>query len=174
MPDPMHTKVCLSDSVSGSPVLTLFLVPEPRVAGASMLHLVEQTPLVRGREPRTDPTLVDWLQGHGAPAIRTSFVAFGPGLHDPRRVHGVLHDHFIAEPAPIGLDIDDPDELTRLSLLPEHPLGSRRIDDFHTHAVRTAMFAVYQHFGVDQRIPLMYHGYAEPEDGWFEPPAAQA
>ncbi|APA95941.1 hypothetical protein [Nocardia seriolae] len=180
MPDPMRTKVCLCDSMSGSPVLSLFLVPEPRVRGASVLHLLEQTPLsaetaLSARSiPRTDPRLVQWLQAHGSPAIRTSFHAFGAGQHDPRRVHAVLHDHFIVDPGPIGLDMDDPDEMTRLALLPEHWLGPRRIDDFHDRAVRDAMLAVYRHFGVDRRIPLMYHGYAEPEDGWFEVPAAQA
>ncbi|WP_040812212.1 hypothetical protein [Nocardia concava] len=174
MPDPTHTKVCLCDSTSGSPVLSLFLVPEPRVPGASVLHLVEQTSLSARSIPRANPHLVDWLQAHGSPAIRTRFLAFGAGRHDPHRVHAVLHDHFIADPGPIGLDMDDPDEMTRLALLPEHWLGPRRIDDFHDHAVRSAMLAVYRHFGVDRRIPLMYHGYAEPEDGWFEVPAAQA
>ncbi|MEV6767182.1 hypothetical protein AB0N05_00970 [Nocardia sp. NPDC051030] len=175
MPDPMHTKVCLSDRVSGAPVLSLFLVPEPRVPGGSMLHLVEQTPLVAGRT-RPNPTLIDWLQAqHVSPAISTRFYAFTAGPHDPHRVHAVLHDHFIADPEPpIGLDIDDPIELTRLAVLPEHPLGPRRIDDFHDRAVRGAMLAVYRHFGVDRRIPLVYHGYAEPDDGWFEVPAAEA
>lgn len=180
MPDPMRTKVCLADSLSGSPVLSLFLVPEPRVPGAGVLHLVEQTtlavrtPLSETRIPRPNPHLIDWLQAHGAPNIRTRFRAFGEGQHDPHRVHVVLHDHYIADPEPIGLDMDDPDEMTRLALLPEHWLGPRRIDDFHDYAVRTAMLAVYRHFGVDRRIPLMYHGYAEPEDGWFEIPAAEA
>ncbi|MTE17337.1 hypothetical protein [Nocardia aurantiaca] len=174
MPDPMRTKVCLSDSLSGSPVLSLFLVPEPRVPGASVLHLLEQTPLSVKSIPRPDPHLVDWLQEHGSPGIRTRFFAFGAGQHDPHKLHAVLHDHFIVDPGPIGLDMDDPDEVTRLALLPEHWLGPRRIDDFHDHAVRAAMLAVYRHFGVDQRIPLMYHGYAEPEDGWFEVPAAEA
>ncbi|MFF2556051.1 hypothetical protein ACFVUS_33920 [Nocardia sp. NPDC058058] len=173
MPDPMATKVYLADKVSGAPALTLFLVPEPRVPGAAMLHLLEQTPLT-GRIPRPNATLVDWLQVHCTPAVRTRFLAFRPGIHDPARVRAVLHDHFIADPAPIGLDLDDPAELTRLALLPEHALGARRIDDFHDQAVRTAMLAVYRHFGVDRRIPLMYHGFAEPEDGWFEEPAAQA
>ncbi|MFE3193509.1 hypothetical protein ACFXHA_31215 [Nocardia sp. NPDC059240] len=174
MPDPMRTKVCLSDSMSGSPVLSLFLVPEPRVPGASVLHLLEQTPLSARSIPRPNPHLIDWLQAHGSPAIRTRFYALHGGHPEPRDVHAVLHDHFIVDPGPIGLDADDPDELTRLSLLPEHWLGRRRIDDFHDHAVRTAMLAVYRHFGVDRRIPLMYHGFAEPEDGWFEEPAAQA
>ncbi|MGW4241868.1 hypothetical protein [Nocardia sp. NPDC004722] len=174
MPDPMRTKVCLSDSMSGSPVLSLFLVPEPRVPGASVLHLLEQTTLSARSIPRPNPHLIDWLQAHGSPAIRTRFYALRTEPHDPGERHAVLHDHFIADPGPIGLDADDPDELTRLSLLPEHWLGRRRIDDFHDHAVRTAMLAVYRHFGVDRRIPLMYHGFAEPEDGWFEVPAAQA
>ncbi|WP_067721786.1 hypothetical protein [Nocardia yamanashiensis] len=174
MPDPMHTKVCLADRRTGDPVLTLFLVPEPRVPGASILHLLEQTPLT-GRVLRPNPTLIDWLQGHRTPAIRARFLAFTPGRADPRRVHSVLHDHFIADPEPpIGLDLADQAELTRLSLLPEHDLGPRRIDDFHDRAVRSAMLAVYRHFGVDRRIPLLYHGYAAAEDGWFEVPAAQA
>ncbi|WP_067572351.1 hypothetical protein [Nocardia acidivorans] len=173
MPDPMATKVYLADRVSGSPALTLFLVPDPRVAGGSMLHLLEQAPLT-GRIPRPNATLVDWLQVHGSPAVRTRFLAFGPGTRDPVRTRTVLRDHFIADPAPMGLDLDDPEEITRLSLLPEHQLGARRIDDFHDAAVRTAMLAVYRHFGVDRRIPLMYHGFAEPEDGWFEEPAAEA
>ncbi|MEU1429889.1 hypothetical protein ABZ412_22685 [Nocardia sp. NPDC005746] len=181
MPDPMRTKVCLSDSVSGSPVLSLFLVPEPRVPGAGVLHLVEQAPLAAGPRwspdpiPSPNPHLVEWLHAHGAPSIRTRFLAFTAGQHDPHRMHVVLHDHFIADPEPpMGLDADDPDELARLELLPEHWLGPRRIDDFHNYAVRSAMLAVYRHFGVDRRIPLMYHGYAEPEDGWFEIPAAEA
>ncbi|WP_405134875.1 hypothetical protein [Nocardia sp. NBC_01388] len=173
MPDPMTTKVYLSDRLSGSPALTLFLVPDPRVHGGSMLHLLEQTPLT-GRIPRRNAVLVDWLQVHCSPAVRTRFRAFGPGIHDPGRARAVLHDHFIADPAPMGLDIDDPAEMLRLALLPEHDLGVRRIDDFHDRAVRTAMLAVYRHFGVDRRIPLVYHGFAEPEDGWFEEPAAQA
>lgn len=174
MPNPMRTKVCLCDSLSGSPVLSLFLVPEPRVVGSSVLHLVEQTPLSASSIPRPNPHLIDWLQEHGSPAIRTRFLAFGPGQHDPHGVHAVLHDHFIVDPGPIGLDMDDPDEMSRLALLPEHWLGPRRIDDFHDLAVRNTMLAVYEHFGVDRRIPLMYHGYAEPEDGWFEVPAAEA
>lgn len=174
MPDPMTTKVYLSDRLSGSPALTIFLVPEPRVAGASMLHLLEQAPLSGGRLPRPNRTLVDWLQVHSSPAVHTRFGAFRSGVHDPGRVRAVLHDHFIADPAPIGLDMDDPEEMTRLALLPEHALGARRIDDFHDHAIRSAMLAVYRHFGVDRRIPLMYHGFAEPEDGWFEVPAADA
>ncbi|MFI1911759.1 hypothetical protein [Nocardia sp. NPDC020380] len=175
MPDPMHTKVCLADIMSGSPVLSLFLVPEPRVRGGSVLHLLEQVPLSARRTPRADPALVSWLQAqHTSPAIRTRYLAFRPGLHDPHRAHAILHDHYIADAEPLGLDTDDPDEMTRLALLPEHWLGARRIDDFHDHAVRGAMLAVYRHFGVDRRIPLMYHGYAEPEDGWFEVPAAQA
>ncbi|MET8424045.1 hypothetical protein [Nocardia sp. NPDC004860] len=174
MTDPMRTKVCLCDSLSGSPVLSLFLVPEPRVPGASILHLVEQTPLSARSIPRPNPHLIEWLQEHGSPAIRTRFLALAAGQHDPHDVHAVLHDHFIVDPGPIGLDMDDPDEMTRLALLPEHWLGPRRIDDFHDYAVRSTMLAVYRHFGVDRRIPLMYHGYAEPEDGWFEVPAAEA
>lgn len=175
MPDPMHTKVCLADIVSGSPVLSLFLVPEPRVRGGSVLHLLEQVPLSARRTPRADPDLVSWLQAqHTSPAIRIRYLAFRPGPHDPHRAQAILHDHYIAEAEPLGLDTDDPDEMTRLALLPEHWLGARRIDDFHDHAIRRAMLAVYRHFGVDRRIPLMYHGYAEPEDGWFEVPAAQA
>ncbi|MFJ9367310.1 hypothetical protein ACIRRA_23215 [Nocardia sp. NPDC101769] len=174
MTDPMRTKVCLCDSLSGSPVLSLFLVPEPRVPGASVLHLLEQTPLSERSIPRPNPHLIEWLQEHGSPAIRARFLAFAAGQHDPHSVHAVLHDHFIVDPGPIGLDMDDPDEMTRLALLPEHWLGPRRIDDFHDQAVRNTMLAVYRHFGVDRRIPLMYHGYAEPEDGWFEVPAAEA
>ncbi|MRH86589.1 hypothetical protein GFY24_03730 [Nocardia sp. SYP-A9097] len=173
MPDPMATKVYLADRVSGSPALTLFLVPEPRVPGGSMLHLLEQAPLT-GRIPHPNATLVDWLQVHSMPAIRTRFLAFRPGIHDPSRVRAILRDHFIADPAPMGLDLDDSEEITRLELLPEHTLGPRRIDDFHDEAVRSAMLAVYRHFEVDRRIPLMYHGFAEPEDGWFEPLAAEA
>ncbi|WP_405485629.1 hypothetical protein [Nocardia sp. NBC_00511] len=174
MPDPTHTQVCLAEGVSGTPVLTLFLVPEPRVPGGSVLHLLEQTPLSPSSIPRPNPHLIDWLHAHSAPTIRTRFREFDTTRRDPRTLHAVLHDHFIADPGPIGLDSDDPAEMTRLALLPEHWLGARRIDDFHDHAVRTAMLAVYRHFGVDRRIPLMYHGYAEPEDGWFEVPAAQA
>ncbi|MGV9414439.1 hypothetical protein ACWDOP_31440 [Nocardia sp. NPDC003693] len=174
MPDPMSTRVYLADTRSGAAALTLFLAPEPRVRGGAMLHLLEQAPLLGDRLRPTDRTLVDWLQVHSTPAMCARFRAFAPGRHDPPRVRAVLHDHFIADPAPLGLDLDDQAEMARLDLLPEHALGARRIDDFHDHAVRTAMLAVYRHFGVDRRIPLIYHGFAAPEDGWFEEPAAEA
>ncbi|MFI6868573.1 hypothetical protein [Nocardia sp. NPDC050406] len=175
MPDPTLTKVCLADSRSGTPILSLFLVPEPRVPGASMLHLLEQDPLHGRAVDRPTSTLVDWLETEapGGRAVRTRFLSFTSGFPDPARVHAILRDHFIADP-PTGLDTADPDELTRLELLPEHRLGPRRIDDFHDHAVRRAMLAVYRHFEIDRRIPLVYHGYADPVDGWFESPAAQA
>ncbi|WP_306360806.1 hypothetical protein [Nocardia sp. CC227C] len=176
MPDPMTTKVCLADGFSGAPVLSLFLVPEPRVPGGSMLHLLEQDPLAGHAVRRPTAGLLYRLETE-APArraVRVRFLAFAAGTPDPARVHAILHDHFIADAPPIGLDATDPDELTRLELLPEHRLGARRIDDFHAHAVRRAMLAVYRHFEVDRRIPLVYHGYADPVDGWFESPAAQA
>ncbi|NNH69859.1 hypothetical protein HLB23_08265 [Nocardia uniformis] len=176
MPDPMNTKICLADGLSGVPIVSLFLVPEPRVPGASMLHLLEQDPLYGRAVHRPATTLLEWLENEapGRRAIGTRFLAYASGVPDAARVHAILRDHFIADTTPLGLDTADPNELTRLEMLPEHRLGPRRIDDFHDHAVRRAMLAVYRHFEVDRRIPLVYHGYADPVDGWFESPAAQA
>lgn len=177
MPDPMITKVCLTDGRSGTPILSLFLVPEPRVPGGSMLHLLEQDPLHGRVVDRPAATLVEWLENEAAGErrrVRPRFLSFTAGHPDAARVHAILHDHFIADTLPMGLDAADPEELTRLDVLPEHRLGPRRIDDFHDHAVRRAMLAVYRHFEVDRRIPLVYHGYADPVEGWFESPAAQA
>lgn len=176
MPDPLRTKVCLADGLSGAPILSLFLVPEPRVPGGSMLHLVEQDPLHGRAVDRPTSTLVEWLENEapGGRTIGTRFLAFTSGHPDVARMHAILRDHFIADTEPMGLDTADPDELTRLEMLPEHRLGARRIDDFHDYAIRRAMLAVYRHFEIDRRIPLVYHGYADPVEGWFESPAAQA
>ncbi|WP_280264070.1 hypothetical protein [Nocardia wallacei] len=167
MSDPLPARICLTGAAHRGPMVSLFLVPEPRVRGACMLHLLEQAPV--GDGPRRDPDLVAALQGRGLPGARARLVAFESTDHPAlpgARLRTVYHDHYIAD-GPLGLDTGNADELARLSLLPEHPIGLRRIDDFEDHAVRRAMLAVYRYFGVDQRIPLMYHGYAEPEEGWL-------
>ncbi|WP_410871717.1 hypothetical protein [Nocardia sp. A7] len=146
-------------------------MPEPLVLGGQMMHLLEQAP-VAGRipEPTPDAALIDLIQAVRTPLdtrglARAQQVAFSGPRHDPPAARAVLHDHLIEEPW--GLDVDDPAELTRLRMLPERRIGVRRIDDFQAHSVRQAMAAVYQYFAIDQRIPLVYHGFADPRDGWF-------
>ncbi|RDI68513.1 hypothetical protein [Nocardia pseudobrasiliensis] len=171
MSDPLHSRICLSCSGHAEPMVSLFLVPEPRVRGAYMLHLLEQAPVAGA--PRRDPELVAMLEGLRLPGVRVRAVAFAAVDSDPRRVRSVFHDHYIAD-GPVGLDVGDSAEMARLALLPERSIGARRIDDFQELSVRRAMLAVYRYFGVDQRIPLMYHGFAEPGDGWLALRAAAA
>ncbi len=177
MSDPSHTRVCLTGLNCSCPSISVFLVPEPLVLGGLMMHLLEQAP-VAGRipEPTPDTELIDLIQAVRTPLdtrglARAQQLAFAGPRHDPH-AREVLHDHLIEEP--LGLDVDDPAELIRLEMLPERRIGVRRIDDFQAHSVRQAMEAVYRHFGIDQRIPLVYHGFADPRDGWFALRAAAA
>ncbi|MEV0250268.1 hypothetical protein AB0H76_26970 [Nocardia sp. NPDC050712] len=165
MADPTHTKVCLTCREYPGPALALFLAPEPLVRGGCILHLVEQVPA--GAAGAAELRRLMQSQVDPASSVRAEFHAFGTGPPDTARTRTVLHDHLINDPEPLGLDSADPDELTRLATLPEHPIGPRRVDDFQDHAVRTAMLAVYRHFAVDQRIPVLYHGHADPTTGWF-------
>ncbi|MFG1792556.1 hypothetical protein [Nocardia sp. NPDC049149] len=172
MPDPSHRKVCLLGRGCVCPTVTLFLAPEPLIPGGSILHLLEQAPLGGDTAgPRRDPDLIALVQTESAITdprlLRTEFRAFHTGRPDPGQVNTILHDHHITDTAPIGLDLDDPAELTRLALLPEHSIGFRRTEDFQQAAMRAAMLAVYRHFDVDHRIRLMYHGFADPATGWF-------
>ncbi|MFD3705430.1 hypothetical protein ACFWUP_20005 [Nocardia sp. NPDC058658] len=169
MSDPLHTRVCLTGLNCSCPSISVFLVPEPLVLGGQMLHLLEQAP-VTGRIPAPDIDLIDLIQAVRTPLdtrglARAEQVAFTGPRHDPPAAREMLHDHLIEEPW--GLDVDDPDELTRLEMLPEQRIGVRRIDDFQAHSIRQAMAAVYRYFAIDQRIPLIYHGFADPRDGWF-------
>ncbi|MFC9892798.1 hypothetical protein ACFVMC_03810 [Nocardia sp. NPDC127579] len=169
MADPTHTKVCLTCREYPDPALAVFLAPEPLVRGGCILHFVEQVPIgAAGPRPLTSD-LAGLMQSQVDPAssVHAEFHAFTTRLADAARARTVLHDHLITDPEPLGLDPADTDELTRLAALPEHPIGPRRVDDFQDHAVRAAMLAVYRHFEVDQRIPLLYHGYADPSTGWF-------
>ncbi|WP_316573153.1 MULTISPECIES: hypothetical protein [Nocardia] len=173
MSDPLHTRVCLTGLNCSCPSISFFVVPEPLVRGGQMLHLLEQAP-VAGRipEPKPDTELIELIEAVRTPLSTRGLahlerVAFAGPRHDPPTARTVLHDHLIEEPQPWGLDVDDPAELVRLDLLPEHRIGPRRIDDFQAHSVRQAMAAVYRYFGIDQRIPLVYHGFADPLDGWF-------
>ncbi|KIA64378.1 hypothetical protein [Nocardia vulneris] len=172
MPDPSHVKVCLFGQDCRCPSITVFLAPEPLLPGGSILHLLEQAPLTAATEPTPDADLIDRVQAESADADRTAllhteFRAFLAGLPEPGQVGTILHDHQISATAPVGLDLDDPAELTRLALLPEHPIGFRRTADFREAAMRRAMATVYRHFEVDQRVRLMYHGFADPSTGWF-------
>ncbi|MFI5777956.1 hypothetical protein [Nocardia sp. NPDC051570] len=169
MSDPLHSRICLSCSGHVEPMVSLFLVPEPRVRGASMLHLLEQAPVAGA--PRRDPGLVAALAGSRLPGARVRAMSFAPLDPDLRGLRTIFHDHYIAD-GPVGLDTGDPAELARLALLPERSIGPRRIDDFQEQSVRRAMLAVYRYFGVDQCIPLMYHGFADPSDGWLAVRAA--
>lgn len=173
MSDPLHTRVCLTGMNCTCPSISVFLVPEPLVTGGQMLHLLEQTP-VAGRipEPKPDTDLIDLIQSARTPLntrglARVQQVAFTGPRHDPPTARTILHDHLIDDEAPWGLDTDDPAELIRLAMLPERRIGPRRIDDFQAHSVRQAMAAVYRYFEIDQRVPLVYHGFADPRDGWF-------
>lgn len=171
MSDPMHTRMCLTGGNLTCPSVSVFLVPEPLVRGGYILHLLEQAP-VRDRKPVPDAELIALIEATSAPLGARDLVhaheqAYTGPRHDPTAAREVLHDHLIEDPEPGGLDIDDPVELDRLSQLPEHPIGPRRIEDFQSFAMRQAMAAVYRHFAVDQRIPLLYHGFADPAEGWF-------
>ncbi|MFD3510467.1 hypothetical protein [Nocardia sp. NPDC058666] len=144
-------------------------MPEPLVSGGQMMHLLEQAP-VAGRIPAPDIGLIDLIEAATLPLdtrglARAQRVAFSGPVHDPPAAREVLHDHLIDEPW--GLDVDDPEEMTRLAMLPERRIGVRRIDDFQAHSIRQAMEAVYRYFAIDQRIPLVYHGFADPREGWF-------
>ena len=171
MSDPLRTRVCLTGLDCSCPSISVFLVPEPLVRGGQMMHLLEQAP-VAGRIPRPTPDadLIDLIQAARLPLntrglARAQRVAFTGPRHDPPVAREVLHDHLIEEPW--GLDVDDPAELARLAMLPERRIGMRRIDDFQAHSIRQAMEAVYRYFAIDQRIPLVYHGFADPREGWF-------
>ncbi|BCK53409.1 hypothetical protein [Nocardia wallacei] len=164
MSDPSHTRICLTGTASRAPMVSLFLVPEPRVRGACMLHLLEQAPV--DDAPRPDPELIASVEARHLPGARARLLEVEPVRASAPQLRTVYHDHYIAD-GPLGLDTGDPAELARLSMLPEHPIGPRRIDDFEDHSVRQAMLAVYRYFGVDQRIPLMYHGFADPGGGWL-------
>ncbi|MGN2641950.1 hypothetical protein ACTD5D_38465 [Nocardia takedensis] len=172
MTDPASVKACLTCRDYPHPVLAAFLAPEPLIRGHCILHLLEQTPLRAGLTvPR--PDLITLIQAHADPsAIHVDFHALTAPAPDPDPAREILHDHAITSPA--GLDLADPDDMARLSLLPEHPIGPRRVDDFQDDAVREAMLAVYTHFSIDSRIPLLYHGYADPTTGWFALPTAPA
>ncbi|MFD6394096.1 hypothetical protein ACWF9G_15470 [Nocardia sp. NPDC055029] len=173
MSDPLHTRVCLTGMHCDCPSISFFVVPEPLVRGGQVLHMLEQAPVAgRTPEPTPDVDMIDLIEAVRTPLstrglARVERVAFAGSRHDPPTARTVLHDHLIEEPTPWGLDVDDPAELMRLELLPEHRIGPRRIDDFQSHSVRQAMLAVYRYFEIDQRIPLVYHGFADPIDGWF-------
>ncbi|MFI6040879.1 hypothetical protein ACIA8C_04550 [Nocardia sp. NPDC051321] len=171
MPDPSHRKICLLGHGCACPTVTLFLAPEPLIPGGSILHLLEQAPLAEGTAaPTPDTELVELVQTDSAapgPLVHTEFRAFLSGVPDPGRIRTILHDRHITDTAPVGLDLDDPAEMTRLALLPERPIGFRRTEDFQEEAMRRAMLAVYRHFAIDQRIRLTYHGFADPATGWF-------
>lgn len=169
--DRSHTRLCLVDAARATPLVSLFLVPEPRVRGAFMLHLLEQAPVRDGLRP--DPALTAELESATLPDARVRALpcaASGPEQpgDDPEHsaIRHIFHDHYIGD-GQLGLDTCDPAELTRLAGLPEHAVGPRRIDDFADHSVRQTMLAVYRYFGVDQRIPLMYHGFADPGGRWL-------
>ncbi|MBO0855254.1 MAG: hypothetical protein J2P18_16000 [Nocardia sp.] len=167
--DRSHTRICLTDAGHPDPMVSLFLVPEPRVRGANMLHLLEQDPVGQdpvGQAPRPDPELISALQARGLPGAAVAVLPCASGHPDPRDLRHTFHDHYIAD-GPMGLDTCDTDEMARLAMLPEHSIGPRRIDDFADGSVREVMLAVYRYFGVDQRIPLMYHGFADPAERWL-------
>lgn len=166
--DRSHTRLCLVDDEQAAPLVSLFLVPEPRVRGAYMLHLLEQAPVRGGLRPDSDLTAElesATLPGAGVRALPSAAGRPDQDVGTPDLRH-IFHDHYIGD-GPLGLDTHDPAELTRLAGLPEHAVGPRRIDDFADHSVRQTMLAVYRYFGVDQRIPLMYHGFADPGARWL-------
>lgn len=161
--DRSHIRICLTDSAQ-DPMVSLFVVPEPRVRGAYMLHLLEQAPVSDG--PHPDPDLTEALESRTLPGAGIRLLP-GVARHpDERGLRHIFHDHYIAD-GPLGLDVCDPAEMARLAQLPERPIGPRRIDDFADDSVRRAMLAVFRYFGVYQRIPLMYHGYADPGGRWL-------
>lgn len=162
--DRSHTRICLTDAAHTGPMVSLFLVPEPRVRGASMLHLLEQVPV---RDvPAPDPELTVALEAPSLPGAAIRLLPCASRRSDTSAMRHIFHDHYIAD-GPMGLDVCDPEEMARLAALPEHAIGPRRIDDFADYSVRQAMLAVFRYFGVDQRIPLMYHGYADPGGRWL-------
>ncbi|GGK55630.1 hypothetical protein [Nocardia camponoti] len=173
MSDPMHARVCLTGLDCDCPSVSIFVVPEPLISGGQMLHMIEQAPVgEQDPEPEYDDDLIELLQAMTLPLSTphladASVVAFRGTRHDPTAARAVLRDHLIRDPEPWGLDIDDPAELTRLAMLPERRIAPRRIDDFQSHSIRESMDAVYRFFGIDQRVPLVYHGYADPSEGWF-------
>ncbi|WP_280244069.1 hypothetical protein [Nocardia abscessus] len=171
MPDPFHIRVCLLGEGCVCPTVTLFLAPEPLIPGGNMLHLLEQAPLSdETGTPTPDAELIDLVQSESAPpdrGVRTELQVFHTDRPDPHLIHAILHDQHITAAAPMGLDVSDPAELIRLALLPEHPVGYRRIDDFQQEATSRAMLAVYRLFEIDQRVRLTYHGFADPTTGWF-------
>jgi hypothetical protein len=170
MPDPFHMRVCLLGQGCACPTVTLFLAPEPLIPGGAMLHLLEQAPLSDDTgTPTPDAEVIDLVQSESASSapLRTELQEFRSARPNPHQVHDILYDHHITDAAPMGLDVSDPAELTRLALLPEHPIGYRRIDDFQQEATARAMLAIYRLFEVDQRARLMYHGFADPTPGWF-------
>ncbi|MEU6564402.1 hypothetical protein [Nocardia nova] len=160
--DRPHTRLCLTDASHPEPMVSLFLVPEPRVRGAAMLHLLEQDPASGAR----DDDLIAALESRTLPGIGIRLLPCASRVPDSSGTRHIFHDHYIGD-GPLGLDVCDPAEMTRLAALPEHAVGARRIDDFADHSVRQTMLAVFRYFGVDQRIPLMYHGYADPGDRWL-------
>lgn len=162
--DRSHTRICLTDAAHPGPMVSLFLVPEPRVRGASMLHLLEQVP-VRDA-PAPDPELTAALEAPSLPGAAIRLLPCASRRSDTSQMRHIFHDHYIAD-GPMGLDVCDPEEMARLAALPERAIGPRRIDDFADYSVRQAMLAVFRYFGVDQRIPLMYHGYADPGGRWL-------
>ncbi|MET7768088.1 hypothetical protein [Nocardia sp. NPDC005366] len=175
MTDPTHVKACLTCREYADPVLAAFLVPEPLAHGRCILHLLEQTPLRAGLTmPRPDLMTLIQTQVDPHSSVRAEFRTFPARLPEYERARAILHDHLIHDPAPVGLDTADADDMARLSLLPERPIGPRRVDDFQDYAVRQAMLAIYRHFDIDERIPLLYHGYADPTTGWFALRAASA
>ncbi|MBF6448747.1 MULTISPECIES: hypothetical protein [Nocardia] len=162
--DRSHTRICLTDAAHTGPMVSLFLVPEPRVRGASMLHLLEQVPV---RDvPAPDPELTAALEAPSLPGAAIRLLPCASRRSDTSAMRHIFHDHYIAD-GPMGLDVCDSEEMARLAALPEHAIGPRRIDDFADYSVRQAMLAVFRYFGVDQRIPLMYHGYADPGGRWL-------
>lgn len=167
-----NTKVCLAEGLR--PSMSLFLVPEPLMPGGLILHVLEQDAVRATGEARPDLDLIDAAQEPVTPPYRTLFRALDPRPCDPDLIRTVLRDHLITDPAPAGLDLGDRAELLRLATLPEHRIGMRRIEDFQAWSVQQAMLAVYRHFAIDQRVPLVYHGFADPGEGWFALRAADA
>ncbi|PPJ29010.1 hypothetical protein C5E41_12720 [Nocardia nova] len=162
--DRSHTRICLTDAAHTGPMVSLFLVPEPRVRGAAMLHLLEQVPV---RDvPGPDPELTAALEAPRLPGAAIRLLPCASRRSDTSETRHIFHDHYIAD-GPMGLDVCDREEMARLAALPERAIGPRRIDDFADYSVRQAMLAVFRYFGVDQRIPLMYHGYADPGGRWL-------
>ncbi|WP_280510856.1 hypothetical protein [Nocardia farcinica] len=169
---PPNTAVALVEG--RRPAVSLFLAPEPLMPGGAILHVLEQDPVPAAREPEPDVGLIDAAQATAEPAWHARFRPFAPRPCDPDLIRAVLRDHLIDDPEPPGLDVADRTEVLRLATLPEHRIGTRRIEDFQCWSVRQAMLAVYRHFAIDQQVPLIYHGFADPGEGWFALRAADA